>query len=88
MEIFLDQLSNSNNYDYAIEFRHPSWKIEGPWEMLKHYNIAAVITDSPPIENLLFLSNIIITANHSFIRFHSRNTKGHYGIIICIQKKN
>jgi uncharacterized protein YecE (DUF72 family) len=78
MEAFLDRLPNSKNYDYAVEFRHPSWKTEGPWEMLKHYNIAAVITDSPPGENLRFLSDVIVTADHSFIRFHGRNTKGHY----------
>jgi uncharacterized protein YecE (DUF72 family) len=78
IEAFLDRLPNGNSYDYAVEFRHPSWKTEGPWEMLKHYNIAAVITDSPPGENLRFLSDVIVTADHSFIRFHGRNTKGHY----------
>jgi uncharacterized protein YecE (DUF72 family) len=82
IERFLDGIpntdKNNNKYDYAIEFRHPSWKTEGPWEMLKHYNIAAVITDSPAKENLQFLSDVIITADHSFIRFHGRNTKGHY----------
>ncbi|MFL6330364.1 MAG: DUF72 domain-containing protein [Nitrososphaeraceae archaeon] len=52
---------------------------EGPWDMLRHYNIAAVMTDSPAKENLQFLSDITITtADHSFIRFHGRNTKGHY----------
>jgi uncharacterized protein YecE (DUF72 family) len=45
--------------------------------MLKQYNIAAVITDSPAKENLQFLSNIIVTADHSFVRFHGRN-KDHY----------
>jgi uncharacterized protein YecE (DUF72 family) len=66
-------------YQYAVEFRHPSWKTEGPWDLLKHYNIAAVMTDSPSIENLEFLSDVIVTtADHSFIRFHGRNTKGHY----------
>jgi uncharacterized protein YecE (DUF72 family) len=75
---FLDKLPDSS-YEYAIEFRHPSWGTEGPWEMLKHYNIAAVMTDSPAKENLQFLSDVIITtANHSFIRFHGRNTNGHY----------
>jgi uncharacterized protein YecE (DUF72 family) len=39
----------------AIEVRHPSWRTEGPWEMLRHYNIAAVMTDSPTRENLQFL---------------------------------
>ena len=81
IERFLDRLPNTdknNKYDYAIEFRHPSWKTEGPWEMLKHYNIAAVITDSPAKENLQFLSDVVITADHSFMRFHGRNIKGHY----------
>jgi uncharacterized protein YecE (DUF72 family) len=58
----------SNAYQYAIEFRHPSWKTEGPWELLKHYNIATVLTDSPARENLGFLSEVTVTADHSFIR--------------------
>ena len=37
------------------------------------------MTDSPSIENLEFLSEVTVTsADHSFIRFHGRNTKGHY----------
>jgi uncharacterized protein YecE (DUF72 family) len=77
VERFLDKLPSG--YHYAIEFRHPSWKTEGPWDMLKHYNIAAVMTDSPAKENLEFLSEVTVTsADHSFIRFHGRNTKGHY----------
>jgi uncharacterized protein YecE (DUF72 family) len=77
IEGFLDRLPSG--YNYAVEFRHPSWKTEGPWDMLKHYNIATVMTDSPPQENLQFLSDITITSpDHSFIRFHGRNTKGHY----------
>lgn len=79
IEGFFDRLPSSSDYDYAVEFRHPSWSTEGPWDMLRHYNIAAVMTDSPTKENLQFLSNVTITtANHSFIRFHGRNTKGHY----------
>jgi uncharacterized protein YecE (DUF72 family) len=68
----------SNAYHYAVEFRHPSWKTEGPWELLKHYNIATILTDSPARENLGFLSEVTVTADHSFIRFHGRNEKGHY----------
>ena len=70
IEGFLDRLPRG--YDYAVEFRHKSWSTEGPWEMLKHYNIAAVMTDSPD-EDLQFLSNIVVTADHSFIRWHGRN---------------
>lgn len=77
IERFLDKLPSG--YHYAVEFRHPSWKTEGPWDMLKHYNIAAVMTDSPAKENLEFLSEVTVTStDHSFIRFHGRNTKGHY----------
>src|SRR5919106_677880 len=79
IEGFLDRLPSSSGYDYAIEFRHPSWSTEGPWDMLRHYNIAAVMTDSPARENLQFLSDITITtADHSFVRLHGRNTKNHY----------
>jgi uncharacterized protein YecE (DUF72 family) len=86
IEGFLDRLpssssslSSSGHYDYAVEFRHPSWSTEGPWDMLKHYNIAAVMTDSPARDNLQFLSDITITtADHSFVRLHGRNTKDHY----------
>src|ERR1051325_6786909 len=76
IEGFLDKLpssssNSSSSYDYAVEVRHPSWSTEGPWDMLRHYNIAAVMTDSPAKENLQFLSDITITtADHSFIRFH------------------
>ena len=42
--------------------------------MLKYYNIAAVMTDSPARENLQFLSDVIVIADHSIIRFHDRNT--------------
>ncbi len=63
-----------SGYQYTVEFRHPSWNTEGPWEMLKHYDIAAVMTDSPILDNLQFLSNVTITSkNHSFIRFHGRD---------------
>ena len=40
--------------------------------------LAAVMTDSPPNENLQYLSDVIVTADHSLVRFHGRNTKGHY----------
>jgi uncharacterized protein YecE (DUF72 family) len=70
VEGFLDRLPPG--YDYALEFRHGSWRTEGPWEMLRHYNVAAVLTDSPD-PKLQYLSDVILTADHSFIRFHGRN---------------
>ena len=65
IEHFLDRLpntdKNNNKFDYAIEFRHPSWKTEGPWEMLKQYNIAPVIIDSPAKEFLNSINALLIT---------------------------
>ena len=49
--------------------------------MLKHYNIAAVIIDSPPNDNLGFMSDVTVTANHSFIRFHGRDSKHRYNYL-------
>jgi len=69
VEEFLDRMPSG--YDYAVEFRHVSWQTEGPWEMLKRYNVAAVMTDSPD-QKLRYLSDIKLTADHSFIRFHGR----------------
>jgi uncharacterized protein YecE (DUF72 family) len=78
-EEFLDRLPAG--YDYAVEFRHPSWETEGPWDMLKHYNIAAVMTDSPSLDRLQFLSEVIVTANHSFLRWHGRNVHHRYNYL-------
>ena len=82
IERFLDRLPNidrNNKYDYAIESRHPFMEDRRPMGNAKAiYNIATVITDSPANEHLQFLSDVVITADHSFIRFHGRNTKGHY----------
>jgi len=78
-EEFLDRLPSG--YDYAIEFRNPSWNTEGPWEMLKHYNIAAVMTDSPEPDKLQFLSQPVVTANHTFIRWHERQLKPRYNYL-------
>lgn len=74
-ESFLERLPRG--YEYALEFRHPSWQTEGPWELLKHYNVAAVMTDSPD-PNLQYLSNAIVTADHAFIRFHGRKPRYWY----------
>jgi uncharacterized protein YecE (DUF72 family) len=78
-EEFLNRLPRG--YDYAIEFRNPSWNTEGPWELLKHYKIAAVMTDSPKPDRLHFLSQPIVTANHSFIRWHGRQIKPRYNYL-------
>jgi uncharacterized protein YecE (DUF72 family) len=87
LEEFLKVLNNdldmqqSDNDEFAIEFRHKSWDTEGTLELLQHYNIASVLTDSPAKENLGFLSdeNNITSKSTAVIRLHGRNTtQGHY----------
>jgi uncharacterized protein YecE (DUF72 family) len=70
IEPFLDKIPKQD-YDYAVEFRHPSWQTEGALELLKQHNIASVMTDSPD-PSLEFLSNPVVTADHCFIRLHGR----------------
>ena len=84
-EKFFDRLlvedDNIKSNSYSIEFRHPSWNTEGTFEMLRHYNVASILTDSPSKENLGFLSdeNNIVTSRHAAIRLHGRNNnRNHY----------
>ncbi|MDQ3847348.1 MAG: DUF72 domain-containing protein [Thermoproteota archaeon] len=85
VEEFLNKMPSG--YDYALEFRHASWQTEGPWEMLRHYNVGAVLTDSPDFR-LQFLSDIKLTADHSFIRFHGRNEGYWYNYLYTEEELN
>lgn len=85
LEEFLNVLMNNtdvqSNNNFAIEFRHTSWNTEGVLELLQHYDIASVLTDSPEKEHLEFLSNEnnITSRSTSVVRLHGRNTtQGHY----------
>jgi uncharacterized protein YecE (DUF72 family) len=85
LEEFLNALTNNTNVqsnnNFAIEFRHTSWNTEGVLELLQHYDIASVLTDSPEKEHLEFLSNEnnITSRSTSVVRLHGRNTtQGHY----------
>jgi uncharacterized protein YecE (DUF72 family) len=85
LEEFLQVLKNNSDIQsvnkFAIEFRHKSWNTEGILELLQHYDIASVLTDSPAEENLEFLSNEnnITSKSIGVIRLHGRNTtQGRY----------
>ncbi|MGN6624314.1 MAG: DUF72 domain-containing protein [Candidatus Nitrosocosmicus sp.] len=75
-----DKEKKFDNYYLSVEFRHPSWNTEGTFEMLRQYNIASVMTDSPSKENLGFLSDEhhTITNTHAIIRMHGRNDDNHH----------
>jgi uncharacterized protein YecE (DUF72 family) len=62
---FLDKLPLG--YDYAMEFHNLSCQIEGSWKMLRHYNVAAVMRDSPDVQPK-DITNIPMTSDHVLIR--------------------
>ena len=67
LESFFDLLPEYIHF--AVEFRHESWNKEETWALLRKYNIANTITDSP----IKFLSKpIITTTTHAFVRWHGQ----------------
>jgi len=56
-----------NQMHFAVEFRNESWDTPEAAELLKKYNVANTITDSP----VAFLSKMVVTSTtHSFVRWH------------------
>jgi uncharacterized protein YecE (DUF72 family) len=54
---------------FAVEFGHESWNRKEAWDLLKKYNVANTVTDSP----IEFLARPIVTAvTHSYVRWHGR----------------
>ena len=67
LESYLQSLPQ--DVHFAAEFRHDSWDRDETWDMLKRYNVANTITDSP----IQFLSKPVITATtHAYVRWHGR----------------
>lgn len=59
-------------HKYAFEFRHESWFVTEIYDILKKYNIALVVADSPD-----FPLKKEITADFIYLRFHG--SKSLYG---------
>jgi len=58
------------NYNFAVEFRNWSWIHKDPWKLLERYNVAYTIVDEP-----LLPSDIHVTADFSYFRWHGRGEK-------------
>ncbi|HVX02815.1 MAG TPA: DUF72 domain-containing protein [Nitrososphaera sp.] len=68
LESFIELLP-SRDMHFAVELRHESWDKKETWDLLKRYNIANTITESP----IEFLSKVVITSTtHSYVRWHGR----------------
>jgi uncharacterized protein YecE (DUF72 family) len=63
-ELFLKEL-NKYKVKSAFEFRNESWFCEEVYNLLKKYNYALVIADSPS-----FPAHEVVTADYAYFRFH------------------
>ena len=63
LESFLKILSK--DYRYAFEFRHKSWCDKNVYNLLRKYNVAWVIADSPS-----YPKAEVVTADFVYIRMH------------------
>ena len=63
LENFLAALPR--RYDYAVEFRHPSWMDDVTWRVLSKYEIAYCIVDEP-----LLPPELHVTSPIGYIRWH------------------
>ena len=61
------------NYEFAVEFRHPSWLRGKTWAALEDANVAYTIVDEP-----LLPPETHITADFSYIRWHGRGSRPWY----------
>lgn len=73
LEEFLKLITQSYNPKYAMEFRHETWCTEKIYKLLRKYNTAWVIADSPRYPILRQSSGQeaeVITADFVYIRMH------------------
>jgi uncharacterized protein YecE (DUF72 family) len=70
---FLKMLSRK--YDYAFEFRHPSWYDEAVYELLRAHNVSLCLSDHHDAP-----SPWVVTAGHVYVRGHGPGGryKDHY----------
>lgn len=57
-------------YDYAVEFRHPSWLESSTWAILTKYNAAYCVVDEP-----LLPPEVHVTSDIGYIRWHGRGDR-------------
>ncbi|MCD6263508.1 DUF72 domain-containing protein [Candidatus Bathyarchaeota archaeon] len=61
------------NYEFAVEFRHPSWLRRETWAALEEAGVAYAIVDEP-----LLPPEVHVTADFSYIRWHGRGRRPWY----------
>jgi len=62
-----------DGYEFAVEFRNPSWMREETWRMLREHNVAYCVVDEPSLP-----PEVHVTANFAYFRWHGRNRRPWY----------
>jgi len=68
LESYLEALPA--NYEWAVEFRHPSWLRAETYEILGKHNVAYTIVDEP-----LLPPEVQVTADFAYIRWHGHGSR-------------
>jgi len=68
LEAFLEIIPDG--YEFAVEFRNPSWIRSETWRILREHNVAYCAVDEPS-----FPSDVHVTADFAYFRWHGRNPR-------------
>ncbi len=60
-------------YEFAVEFRDPSWLVEDSFKLLERFKVAYVIVDEPLLPPI-----VKITAPFAYVRWHGRGSRPWY----------
>jgi uncharacterized protein YecE (DUF72 family) len=71
LEDFLKVLPS--DFNFAIEFRDPSWLSETTWNLLSKYGVAYTVVDEP-----LLPPHVVLTSEIAYFRWHGRGVRPWY----------
>jgi len=86
LKIDLDRLERlfkelPGGYDFAIEFRDPSWMVEEVFRLLEGHRIAYVIVDEPLLPPI-----VKVTSKIAYVRWHGRGSRPWYNYHYSVEE--
>ena len=71
LEGFVEMIPD--DYEFAVEFRDPSWLRDETWKILRSHNVAYCVVDEPAVP-----PEIHLTASFTYFRWHGRGRRPWY----------
>jgi uncharacterized protein YecE (DUF72 family) len=68
---FLEMIPD--HYEFAVEFRDPSWLRDETWKILRSHNVAYCVVDEPAVP-----PEVQVTASFAYFRWHGRSRRPWY----------